>query len=142
MESLGQLSHDAKPVLLLTEGEVLLRTEVAAYLRECGYRVIETASTDEALLVLQSDIQVNIAFVDLEAPSSKEGFNLAQWIRRTKPGVKIILTSGIQRTAKKAEGLCEHGPLLTKPYSYQILEQHLRRRLGTHARARAHQEAQ
>jgi CheY-like chemotaxis protein len=122
-----------KSAILLVDGDVLLRTEVAAYLRECGFRVIETASMDEAVRVMDSGLRVEIAFVDPEAPSSNEGFNLARWIRKAYPHVRIVLSSSVRRTAKEAESPCEDGPLLSRSYDYQILERHLRRLLAHRA---------
>jgi CheY-like chemotaxis protein len=40
--------------VLLVEGDVLIRTFVAEYLRECGYRAMEAANVDEALAVLDA----------------------------------------------------------------------------------------
>jgi CheY-like chemotaxis protein len=41
-----------KTVLVL-DGDVLVRMPVIQLLRECGYRVLEAASTDEAIAILQ-----------------------------------------------------------------------------------------
>jgi len=38
--------------ILLVEDEILVRTVIADYLRTCGYKVIEAAGADEAILVL------------------------------------------------------------------------------------------
>lgn len=133
MDSAQLSSKQDKRSVLLLEVDVLLRNEVAAYLRHCGYGVIETANAGEALRILESDLPVHVAFLDLDAPSSKTGFDLAQWIRKSRPEIRVILSSGTKRTAKAAENLCEHGPLLTKPYDYQILEGHLRRLLAVKA---------
>jgi CheY-like chemotaxis protein len=39
--------------ILVVEDEVLIRMAVSAYLRHCGYRVLEAANSDEALVILQ-----------------------------------------------------------------------------------------
>jgi CheY-like chemotaxis protein len=114
------------PVILVVEDDVLVRTVVAAYLRECGFDVVEAGSADEAIRVLQADIGVDIVFSDVNMPGSLDGFGLAQWLRRERPGLKIILTSGAARTAKEAGDLCEHGPMLAKPYAHAELERHIR----------------
>ena len=51
-----------------------------------------------------------------------DGFGLAQWVRRERPWLKVILTSGAARTAKEAGDLCEQGPVLAKPYDHAELE--------------------
>ena len=114
------------PVVLVVEDDVLVRTVVAAYLRECGFDVVEAGSADEAIRVLQADIGVDIVFSDVNMPGSMDGFGLAQWLRRERPGLKVILTSGAARTAKEAGDLCEHGPMLAKPYDHAELERHIR----------------
>ena len=36
-----------EPTVLMVEGDVMIRLVVAAYLRECGFKVIEASSVDE-----------------------------------------------------------------------------------------------
>jgi CheY-like chemotaxis protein len=114
------------PVILVVEDDVLVRTVVAAYLRECGFDVIEATSADEAIRVLQAEVRVDIVFSDVNMPGRMDGFGLAQWVRRERPWLKVILTSGAARTAKEAGDLCEHGPILAKPYDHAELERHIR----------------
>ena len=114
------------PTILIVEDEVLVRALVASYLRECGFDVVEAANADEAIRVLEAGMRVDIVFSDVNMPGSMDGFGLAQWLRRERPGLKIILTSGAARTAKEAGELCEHGPLLAKPYDHAELARHIR----------------
>jgi hypothetical protein len=46
-------------------------------------------------------------------------------VRRERPWLKVILTSGAARTTKAAGDL-EHGPILAKPYDHGELERHIR----------------
>ena len=104
----------------MVEDEVLTRLVIAEYLRECGYRVHEAVSADEAIAILQSpEVSVDVVFSDVEMPGSMDGFGLARWIRANKPGMQVILTSGAERSADIAGTLCEAGPLLKKPYPSQ-----------------------
>jgi CheY-like chemotaxis protein len=114
------------PIVLVVEDDVLVRNLVAAYLRECGFDVIEANGADEAIRVLQAEVQVDILFSDVQMPGSMDGFGLARWVRRERPWLKVILTSGAARTAKEAGDLCEHGPFLAKPYDHAELERHIR----------------
>ena len=114
------------PTVLVVEDDVLVRMVVAAYLRECGFNVVEAGDAREAIRVLETDIQVDIVFSDVNMPGDMDGFGLAQWVRRERPGLKIILTSGAARTAKEAGHLCEHGPILAKPYDHGDLERKIR----------------
>ena len=45
----------APPTILIVENEVLVRMAVAAYLRECGFKVVEARTAAEALRVFESE---------------------------------------------------------------------------------------
>lgn len=104
------------PTILIVEDEVLIRMSISDYLRDCGYRVIEAGDGDEALAVLKTDTHIDVVFSDVQMPGEANGFGVAQWVRRERPGVQVILTSGITDAARQAGALCEDGPLLDKPY--------------------------
>ncbi len=113
--------------VLVVEDEVLIRLVIADYLRECGYRVHETANALEAVAVLQSpDVSVDIVFADVQMPGDMDGFELARWVRARHPGMRVILTSGAERSADIAATLCEAGPLLDKPYEPQGVVERIR----------------
>ena len=108
------------PTILVVEDDVLVRSLAATYLRDCGFDVIEANGADEAIRVLQAEIPVEVVFSDIQMPGSMDGFGLAQWVRRERPWLKIILTSGAARTANDA------APILAKPYDHAALERHIR----------------
>jgi DNA-binding response OmpR family regulator len=114
------------PTVLIVEDELLLRMGVADYLRGCGYRVVEADNGDEAVSVLESDARIDVVFTDITMPGTLNGFGLAQWVRRKRPEVRVILTSGISRTAQEVRDLCAHGSLVAKPYDYGEIERHIR----------------
>jgi CheY-like chemotaxis protein len=113
-------SDDHLHTVLVVEDEVLIRLVIADYLRECGYKVYEAVNAQEAIAMLQSpEVAVDIVFSDVQMPGDMDGFALSRWIRANKPGVQVILTSGVERSANIAATLCEAGPLLEKPYPSQ-----------------------
>ena len=113
-------SDTPQQTVLVVEDEVLVRLVIADYLRECGYRVHEAVNAAEALAMLQApEVSIDIVVSDVQMPGDMDGFGLARWIRGNKPGVQVILTSGVERSADIAATLCEAGPLLEKPYSSQ-----------------------
>jgi CheY-like chemotaxis protein len=118
------------PSVLVVEDEVLVRTSVAEYLRACGYRVLEAKDADEATQILRNDDDIDIVFTDVQMPGSLDGFGLAQWVRRERPRIRVIITSGVARTSQDAGDLCEEGPLLAKPYDHRDLERRIRRLLA------------
>jgi CheY-like chemotaxis protein len=92
--------------------------------------VLEAGDADEAITALRSGFEVDVLFTDVQMPGSMVGWELARWVRRERPGLKVILTSGITRTAEDAGGLCSDGPLMAKPYSHVELERRIRILLG------------
>ena len=120
--------------ILVVDSEVLIRMVIAQYLRDCGYRVIEAATTDEAVAVLNHpELAVDVVFSDAETPGEIDAFGLARWVRENKPGTNMILTADPARASDAAADLCEAGPLLRKPYEPQTLLDRIRRLLGERA---------
>jgi CheY-like chemotaxis protein len=120
--------------VLVVEDEVLVRMVISDYLRDCGYKVIEANTADEALAVLQHlDVRVDIVFSDIEMPGAMDGFALSTWVRRNRPGLEVILTGSVPRAANAAAELCDSGPL-SKPYEPQAVVGRIRRLMATRAR--------
>jgi CheY-like chemotaxis protein len=118
--SAGEPVPAPPPTILVVEDDVLVRNFAAAYLRDCGFDVIEANSADEAIRVLAAGIPVDVVFSDIQMPGSMDGFGLAHWVRRERPWLKVILTSGAARAATDAS------PILAKPYDHAELERHIR----------------
>jgi CheY-like chemotaxis protein len=135
MRSLHHASSESAatppPTVLVVADEVLVRMAVSDYLRECGYNVVEASDAHEAIEVMTSEAGVDIAFADITMPGSLDGFGLAQWIRRERPDIRVVLTSGVARSAKAAGELCEDGPMLAKPYEHADLERRIRALLAS-----------
>ena len=123
----------AAPTILIVENEVLIRMAVAAYLRECGFKVVEARTAAEALRVFESDTTIDVLFCGVSIPGDMDGFGLAQWVRREQPQTKVILTSSVRRSAEEAGTLCKEGPHLAKPYDHRDLERRIRRLLAREA---------
>jgi DNA-binding NtrC family response regulator len=118
-------------IVLVVEDEILIRTAIAGYLRECGYEVIEAVSADEAIVVLAAEtVRIDIVFSDVEMPGSMNGFGLAKWLREHRPRLPVILAGNVDKAPEAAADLCEYGPMLSKPYEPQALVDHIKRLLS------------
>ena len=74
------------PYILMVEPDVLVRQPIAEYLRECGYKVVETGNTDEALLIANAGtMTIDVVLADAQAPGKLDGFGLARWMRENRP---------------------------------------------------------
>jgi phosphohistidine phosphatase SixA len=80
--------------------------------------------------VLEAGAKADVVFIDLDTQGENGGFSLAQWIRSRRPDLKVLLSSGVRRSAETAGDLCEHGPHLVKPYEHRDLEAQIRRLLA------------
>jgi DNA-binding response OmpR family regulator len=91
---------------------------ISDYLRDCGFKVVEGVTADDAVAVLESGQKIDIIFAEVQLRGSTDGFGLAQRVREKQPDIDMILTAGIARAAEKAGDLCDEGPL-EKPYHPQ-----------------------
>jgi DNA-binding NtrC family response regulator len=120
----------ATETVLVVEDDVLIRSSIAEYLRHCGYRVLEAASADEAMVILQkATIPVDVFFSAVAMAGPMNGFALS-----LRPGIEVILAGTVQRAAHEAADLCEDSPL-PKPYEPQVVVDQIKRLLA----ARNHQ---
>lgn len=121
--------------VLVVDDEVLVRLTIAAYLRECGYKVYEAASAEEAVAVLQNGtLFVDVVFTDVEMHGSMDGFGLSQWVHQHRPEIAVVLAGTAARAADAAGALCEKGPHLRKPYEPQAVLDQIKRLLASRGR--------
>jgi DNA-binding response OmpR family regulator len=121
--------------VVLVESDALVRMPLALYLRECGYRVIECASGDEALSVLdQREIRVDVVLIDAQLPGQFNGFGLLRTCTEKRPNVKAIVVGTPARAAVAATELCETGPKPGKHYDHQLIETRIRELLAERRR--------
>jgi CheY-like chemotaxis protein len=99
--------------VLVLDGDVLVRMPVVQFLRDRGYRVVEAASTDEAMAIFQkTNFPVDVVLSEIDIPGSMNGFGFAQWARSVRPELKILLAGTPERTVQNAAELCEVEPML------------------------------
>ena len=73
-------------IVLVAESDVLVRMTISAYLRDCGYRVVEAATGAEALVILKgSQVPVDIVLAEADLDGNGGGFALSQWVRSNRP---------------------------------------------------------
>ncbi len=117
------------PVVLLVEGDIVIRHPLAEYLRGCGFTVFEAASGEEAIRALTApDVSIEVVLADMETDGS--GFALRQWMRTERHAAEIILAGSIQKAVDKAADICREGPALAKPYEHHLVLDQIRRALA------------
>lgn len=132
------MAHTQDPrrqAILLIDAEVLVRHELAEYLRHCGYRVVEASGTDEAVTVLaEADEEIDALLCDAAAVGETSAFELARWVREHRPHLPVMLAGTHEKAAQQAGELCDEGPALSRPYDPAVVVDRIRRSLAARDR--------
>jgi len=100
--------------ILVVEDECLVRLDAAEILRTAGFEVVEAADAGQALDVLAHRSDIDLLFTDINMPGELDGIELARRIRRSRPAIHVLLTSGHVRPDRAD---LPDGAFLPKPYS-------------------------
>jgi PAS domain S-box-containing protein len=126
-ESTPRLHETYAANVLLVEDD----TEVAALagdmLQTAGFEVIHVSSASAALGALANGRTIDVVFSDIMIPGGMSGLDLAREIRRRKPGLPVVLTTGYELSARDAER--EGIRTLLKPYRLEDMSALLRSEL-------------
>ncbi len=112
-----------KETILLVEDEKAVRRMACLCLQKFGYQVIEASDGPEAISVWdRCGPQIDLLFSDMVMPNGITGLDLAERFNRTKPGLKVIITSGYSVDLRNAGVSGESGFVyLAKPYEMRNL---------------------
>ncbi len=115
-----------RETILVVEDEGMVRRFAVRALKEVGYTVLEAAHGVEAIeLVERHPGPVHLLFTDLVMPRVS-GRALAEALRRRRPGIRVLFTSGYPPNAFSEDVPGDHGFILTKPYEMGSLAQRVR----------------
>jgi PAS domain S-box-containing protein len=117
--------------ILLTEDDPSVAGIVEVMLADLGHRVVRAANAEEALRILQSDVQIDVLVSDVVMPGEMNGVALAKRAEQLRPGIRILLSSGYAGETLE-ESLAQGGdwPFLRKPYLASELAEALARLRG------------
>jgi CheY-like chemotaxis protein len=90
--------HSGTPrTLLIVEDEPLIRIDLADRLADIGYQVLEAASAEQAIALLETRPEISAVITDLNMPGSMDGLALARVVRERWPPCALIMLSGHQQ---------------------------------------------
>jgi PAS domain S-box-containing protein len=113
--------------VLVVEDDHDVRAFSVAVLLELGYRVLEAPDGPAALRLLESGQRVDVLFTDVVLPGGMTGRDLADAVLPTRPGLKVLYTSGYSRNAIVHQGRLDAGvQLIGKPFTAADLASRLR----------------
>jgi CheY-like chemotaxis protein len=110
----SMISVAKRAVILIVEDELLIRMHAIEMIEE-AFEVVEAASADEAIAILEARLDITVVFTDIQMPGSMDGLKLAAAVRDRWPPIKIVATSG--RVKLDPGDLPAGGRFLRKPYS-------------------------
>ena len=113
--------------ILVVEDNPDVRRLVKRQLTELGYTVHEAGHGPEALRLIQTDLPLDLMFTDVIMPEGMTGYELAGHARESRPGLKVLFTSGYTAIGAGQEiDSRAGGPLLSKPYRKRDLAHFVR----------------
>ena len=114
-------SRQAIGSILLVEDSDEVAALVSEMLGELGYRATRVASAQAALGALADDREIDLVFSDVMMPGPMNGLDLARELRRRRPDLPVVLTTGYAGPA--LQGAYDDGiDVLAKPYELKALE--------------------
>ena len=108
--------------VLIVDDEPTVRMLVTEVLNDLGYTSIEAVDARAGLLVLQSDVRIDLLVTDVGLPGGMNGRQMADAARVKRPDLKVLFITGYAENALIGNGQLEPGmAVLTKPFSVDAL---------------------
>ena len=114
--------------ILLVEDDELVRDLATRLLEQQGYRVLKATNGQEALLVAKERVgeTIHLLLADIVMPQMG-GKELADWLKISRPNVKVLYTSGYADNTIVHHGVLDPGThFLQKPFSLKTLSHKVR----------------
>jgi PAS domain S-box-containing protein len=116
--------------ILVVEDEAGVRALVLKLLQDLGYRLLQAQSGPHALDVWrQHGDEVDLLITDIVMPDGMNGVDLAERLRRSRPTLKVIYTSGYLADLSREDILRHADAYIAKPFSLMELARLVRRTL-------------
>lgn len=124
------LSRRGSETILIVDDDPGIRTALSKLCRHLGYTVLEAGDGREASRVIfEHEGRIDLLLSDIVMPGMN-GVELASLLKKTWPGMKILLMSGYAEEVltRSADGLSADG-ILKKPLTKSELSRHIRETL-------------
>jgi PAS domain S-box-containing protein len=107
---------DARVILVVEDNEDILEL-AREYLEGHGYVVIGASDADAAMAILADETRaIDLMFTDLIMPGSMNGIALAEEVRRMRPFLPVLFTTGYNEDLVADGELAAGMDLVGKPY--------------------------
>lgn len=106
--------------VLVVEDEALVRMGTVAALEDLGCTTLDAPTADEAIAILRANPEIQVLFTDIQTPGKLTGLDLAHYVNKEWPQIRIIICSGRILSPKFA--LPDGARFIAKPYYQTDLE--------------------
>jgi two-component system, cell cycle sensor histidine kinase and response regulator CckA len=102
--------------VLVVEDNPHVQDVVVRQLSELGYNVHAVDDALAALSVLRRELAIDLLFSDISLPGGISGTALAREAKKLRPGLRVLLTSGLAVAADGTDGDRDGVAFIGKPY--------------------------
>lgn len=125
---MGQAMPPASLVVLVVEDEPLQRMMAVDLVEEAGFEALHVASAADAVLILETRLDIRVVFTDIDMPGGLNGMHFAAAVRDRWPPIELIIVSGKRRPLP--EELPARGVFFQKPYKRDEVTATMRRMMA------------
>ena len=113
----GLADKRGNETILVVEDQPDVADYAETVLTEFGYSVLRAGNADEALALLDGTPHVDLLFSDLIMPGGVNGVMLAREVRRRRPRMRVLLTTGYAESSiERVDARGAEFDLIQKPY--------------------------
>ncbi|MCW2390983.1 response regulator [Sphingobium sp. B11D3A] len=122
------MEHSSAPSALIVDDESIILIHACDILEEAGFKCANAADAPSAIALLDRHANsVVLLFSDVEMPGEMNGLALARHVDRHWPHIEIVLASG--RIRPQPGDMPDRATFITKPFTTEMVHQHLRMKL-------------
>ena len=118
--------------LLVVEDEASVRLALSEYLIQQEFIVFQAAGAAGAIDMILAHPEIELVFTDLAMPGDMDGLDLVDWLLKNRPGLPVIVTSGVWGRVNTMQDFSRHQALsyFIKPYQYDAVATKIRQVIG------------
>ncbi len=117
----GPAPDAARGIALVADDDADLRRILRETLRAAGWPVIEAADAEEALELATRIEDVGLVVSDIDMGAGMTGVDLAERLTAARPGLRVLLATGLPPEAAERRRAQGRFPLIAKPFAPEAL---------------------
>ncbi len=141
VDTAHEADHAAAPVpaseapdgvtVLVVDDEASIRMVISDALRDLNYTMLEAADAGAAMVILDSDVRIDLLVTDVGLGGHLNGRQLADFARVTRPMLRVLFVTGYAEGVALRDGRLSDGmEILTKPFAIDVLSERVERLIG------------